>query len=206
MATLRIRNVADDGWYEFGAEGPQGDPGPQGPAGDVSNLHDPLSLAANAATLISLSDQELALVLQAANLVLAGPASGGSAAPTMRVLVVADLPNSGVTAGTYGSSTQYAEVTVDAKGRVTGAVARNLPTVITDHGALGGRSDDDHTQYLLASGARNVSGVLRPDTNNARDLGTSAVRWRNLYLVTLNVSGSATIAGNLAVTGTLEVG
>ena len=36
MATLKIRNESNDGWYEFGAEGPTGptgSPGPQGPAG-----------------------------------------------------------------------------------------------------------------------------------------------------------------------------
>jgi hypothetical protein len=165
-----------------------------------------VALDANAATLLTLIGQLLGLQNQQANRVLAGPASGGAAAPTVRALVAADLPDSGVAAGTYGSTSQYAQVTVDAKGRVTGALARNLPTVITAHGDLSGLNLDHHTHYLLASGARNVAGVLRPDTNNTRDLGTSTVRWRNLFLVTLNVSGSASIAGNLAVTGTLEVG
>ena len=36
-------------------------------------------------------------------------------------LVAADLPASGVTAGTYGDSTHVAQVTVDAQGIVTGA-------------------------------------------------------------------------------------
>ncbi len=54
--------------------------------------HDPVTLAADAQVLLSLSTQELGLVAKAANLVLAGPASGGAVDPTFRALVKADLP------------------------------------------------------------------------------------------------------------------
>lgn len=47
-----------------------------------------------------------------------------------------------------------------------------------DHGNLAGRSDDDHTQYLLASGARAVAGNLIPDASDARDLGSISLLWR----------------------------
>ena len=64
------------------------------------------------------------------NVVLAGPASGTTAAaPTFRALVAADLPSSGATAGSYGPSENASPahsgtfsvpyITVDAKGRVT---------------------------------------------------------------------------------------
>jgi len=33
-----------------------------------------------------------------------------------------------------------------------------ISQIITDHGALSGRSDDDHTQYALATGARDITG------------------------------------------------
>ena len=55
------------------------------------------------------------LVNQTQNLFFASP-NGSTGAPTFRGIVNADLPNNGVTPGTYTNTT----VTVDAKGLVTG--------------------------------------------------------------------------------------
>jgi hypothetical protein len=54
-----------------------------------------------------------------ANTVRSGPTSGGTALPTFRSLVNADLPDSGVSANTYGSGTLIPVVTVNSKGVVT---------------------------------------------------------------------------------------
>lgn len=54
---------------------------------------------------------------ESANLVYAGPSSGAAAAPTFRSLANADLPTSGVTAGSYTNT----NVTVNAQGIVTAA-------------------------------------------------------------------------------------
>jgi hypothetical protein len=58
---------------------------------------------------------------QAANLVYAGPASGAAAPTGFRTLVNADLPFSGAGAGTYGSATNSASITINDRGVVTAA-------------------------------------------------------------------------------------
>ncbi len=68
------------------------------------------------------------LASQTANTVLAAP-NGTAGAPTFRGLVAADLPTSGVTAGTYKS------VTVDTYGRVT---AGANPTTLSGYGITDG--------------------------------------------------------------------
>ncbi len=76
-----------------------------------------LGSAAQAAT----TDFVSATTTRAANVVLAGPATGAAAAPTFRSLVAADLPSTAVAAGAYGSGSAVGTFTVDAKGRLTAA-------------------------------------------------------------------------------------
>ena len=42
-------------------------------------------------------------------------------------------------------------------------VTLSAPAGITDHGALSGLADDDHSQYLLADGTRSLAGNLAVD-------------------------------------------
>jgi len=63
---------------------------------------------------------------QVANTVLAGPTTGVDAAPTFRALVNADLPASGVSANTYGSSTAVPVITVNAQGVLTSVTTASL--------------------------------------------------------------------------------
>jgi len=56
---------------------------------------------------------------QTQNYFFAGPTSGGTGQPTFRAFTAGDLPVSGATAGTYGSSSVIPVLTVDAYGRVT---------------------------------------------------------------------------------------
>jgi hypothetical protein len=70
-------------------------------------VHAAITVAADLSPLITLSTQELSFAIQNANKVLAGPATGGDADPTMRALVVADLPTVTVPYGGTGQ-TSYA--------------------------------------------------------------------------------------------------
>jgi hypothetical protein len=49
-----------------------------------------------------------------------------------------------------------------------------------DHGALTGLGDDDHTQYVLATGARDITGDQRID--GALDVGNLSATWENMAL------------------------
>lgn len=54
-----------------------------------------------------------------ANTLWAGPTTGAPAAPTFRAAVNADLPDSGVVAGSYGDNQDIPIVTVNSKGVIT---------------------------------------------------------------------------------------
>ena len=59
----------------------------------IEDAHqEPVTLDANADTLLSLAAQELGLDTQAAHTILSGPQTGGDAAPTFRALIAADIP------------------------------------------------------------------------------------------------------------------
>lgn len=58
----------------------------------IAGAHAAVTLAADAQEVLNLSTQEIGLVAQTANQVLAGPTSGAAADPDFRALVAADLP------------------------------------------------------------------------------------------------------------------
>jgi hypothetical protein len=68
----------------------------------------------------------LLVVDQPANVVYAGPAAGAAAPTTFRSLVNADLPASGVTANTYGSTTAVPVITVNSKGVITSVTTATI--------------------------------------------------------------------------------
>ena len=73
---------------------------------------------------------------QAANLIFAGPAAGPDAPVTFRAMVSADLPNSGVSAGTYGSQASVPVITVNGKGQVTAATNTTINAVTLTTGSI----------------------------------------------------------------------
>jgi len=64
-----------------------------------------------------------------------------------------------------------AEVNVNADWNAVGGDAEilNKPTLVTDHGALTGLVDDDHTQYVLVDGTRGFSGQVTAPSPTAGD-------------------------------------
>jgi hypothetical protein len=83
-----------------------------------------------------------------ANSFFVGPAAGGSADPTFRAMVNADLPASGVVAATYGSGALVPVLVVNSKGVVTSASSTAVtpawsnvtgtPTTIAGYGITDG--------------------------------------------------------------------
>jgi hypothetical protein len=73
---------------------------------------------------------------QAANVVYAGPTAGPVGATGFRALVTADLPNSGASAGTYGSQAVVPVISVNAKGQVTSATNTTINAVTLTTGSI----------------------------------------------------------------------
>ena len=106
---------------------------------------------------------------QNANVVYAGPAAGAAAPTAFRALVNADLPASGVSANTYGSSTAIPVLTVNAKGVITSATtasftgglsyqgswnaSTNTPTLASSVGVNG------YYYIVSVAGSTNLNGI-----------------------------------------------
>jgi len=111
----------------------------------------------------------LLVVDQPANVVYAGPTAGPDAPTSFRTLVNADLPASGVTANTYGSSTAIPVVTVNSKGVITSVTtasftgglsyqgswnaSTNTPTLTSSTGTNG------YYYIVSVAGSTNLDGI-----------------------------------------------
>jgi len=84
-------------------------------------------------------------------------------------------------------------------GTISGSISFNNLSV-TGNTDLGNEISDT----ITATGR--FDSDLIPSTSIARDIGSSSLRWKDIYSATINTSGAATIGGNLDVTGNVTIG
>ena len=112
-----------------------------------------------------------------------------------------NLTFDGSTLAVTGDETVSGKITVGSGASIhssTGNAA--FAGIVTTGGAL-----------IVGAGAT-ISGDLVPDTDDTKDLGSTAKQWRNLHLDgtasidTLQVDENATVTGNLTVNGNVDLG
>jgi len=71
-----------------------------------------------------------------------------------------------------------------------------------DHGGFGGLGDDDHTQYLLADGTRDLTGIqatqtVIPVTDSLYTIGTNSKRYAVGYFDVVSIAGSIAVGSGV---------
>jgi hypothetical protein len=124
--------------------------------------------------------------------------------------VTITLANTAVAPGTYGTSSQVSQVTVDAQGRITSAANVAIAIANSAVSGLGTMSTQDANNVAITGG--NVSSVTLDGGTYANANITSVVTpFPNNYLAnssttlgstTLTLGGTATSVGNLTLSNT----
>lgn len=119
---------------------------------------------------------------------------------TAGVVLSASLNSiSGLSAGTYGSSTAIPVVTVAANGRVTAISTQSISTSFGISGDSGTTAiDGGETLYVV--GGQGITSTISSNTITL-DVDTTVVR-SNTAITNQTIDGNVTIAGNLTVQGT----
>ena len=128
---------------------------------------------------------------------LAGDATGNvSLDGSANVTLTVDLTASGVTAGTYGGTSDIPVFTVDADGRISSAANVSVATNLSIAGDTGTDTLSLLTDTLTFVGADGITSVVDSAGNNvAFSVDNTVIR----------SSGDQTISGSLAITGDLVI-
>lgn len=120
---------------------------------------------------------------------------------TANVEATLELTNTGVTAGSYGGTTNVSVFTVDADGRVTYAANVSVGTTLSFAGDSTNGSLDLLTDTLTVKGGEGITSVATNANNTLiLDVDTTVVR-SNTASLNQVIDGNITITGNLIVTG-----
>jgi hypothetical protein len=152
----------------------------------------------------------LILTPVAANSFFAGPTSGGSADPTFRAMVNADLPASGVVANTYGSGALVPVLVVNSKGVVTSASTTaatpawanvtGTPTTISGYGITDG---------VTLTGAQAITNkTIDASLNTLSNIPNAALSFSSVTIngTPVSLGGSVTVTATASQALTIGTG
>ena len=130
-----------------------------------------------------------------ANLDVSGTYTGGGLMTTGGNIVIPD-------AGNIGSASDTDAIAIASDGDVT--VSQDL--TVSGTATLNGNVDLGNATGDTITATGRFDSALNPSTNNARALGTSALRWSDLYVNDVYVGSSHDVNGILFVGTTTSVG
>jgi hypothetical protein len=106
-----------------------------------------------------------------------------------------ELANTGVTADTYGSSTEIPVLTIDEDGRITDANTVSIATDLSIAADTGTNTVSLLTDTLTISGGDGVNTAITADDTITIEVDNTVIR----------TTGGQTISGDLAISGNLDV-